>query len=811
MEPYIRVLLVEQEPDTISAVSLFLSEIKECLLRISSSGEEALLTISEYKPYLVLFAYGLLGRDSLQVLSEMHRKFPGTYLIVSVPASNQDLFHTLMVAGANDCICKDKNYIPDLVQAAKRAFIRISEREAFQLPSMARAECFAIDDNLPDLVFTLDLNGKFIYANRAIRQLLGYEQKDVVGRTFLEFLSTKRSRLRFEKYLSRVENDVHFRSAVRLVNALGVEEEFEINCTVMEGENIYGVARKERPVEAPKEMEEMEVSDIAEEESQEVIPPRLDHYRIVTLLGAGAMGRVYKGFDEQLERFVAIKVLSRSLACSKENLQRFLQEARILANISHPNIALIYHFGNLDSLPFFCMEYLPGGSLESLLRRKGTLDPDTAVNYTQQVALGLNEALQKGVLHMDIKPSNLMLAENDRVKLVDFGLARWNHDLNQSSEKIVGTPMYIAPEQILTGEVDHRSDIYSLGITFFQMLYGFVPYCGRTVRETFEKCLEAKFPSRDSLDPAPSRLYEVICRMTAREPSDRYGNCSELIEDLERVKESSSSISVFEPSVAHKNNVRMEGLLHDRPLPEILGEISRRNFSGRLMLQWMDISKALHFRNGRIIAVLSTQEGEGFVEALQKNHYLKPKIAKQIQKASDDLYVQYSTSMNLLRQDMRREALKSERDLALQILQGLFRWEVGNFFFEEGDFPAQMGLEISIEDLLFRGVKEWMYAATIERRVFGGHCLIELLSDFQNTLLNIKPAPSDVFLLFRFEGTIPFRTLLPMSGISEEEFYRLIYLFFCLNVIKIHKLERQISSRSKKGEKMAVGHLRTHA
>ena len=216
------------------------------------------------------------------------------------------------------------------------------------------------------------------------------------------------------------------------------------------------------------------------------------------MLGAGSMGRVYKGFDDQLDRPVAIKVISQALAPDPDYLERFQKEARILASISHPNIALIYFLDKNHKPPFFCMEFMPGGSLEDLLQQRKKLDPELAVSYTMQVAIGLDEAYKRGIVHQDIKPSNLMIAENERLKIVDFGLARTSREIEEGPQVIAGTPLYIAPEQVQDGRTDFRSDIYSLGVTFFRMLYGRTPFAGGSLVEILYNQFHQGLPPRES-------------------------------------------------------------------------------------------------------------------------------------------------------------------------------------------------------------------------------------------------------------------------------------------------------------------------
>ncbi len=778
-------------------ISMFLAEIKECLLEIASSGEEALSKMPKFKPDVVLYAHGLQGKNTIEVLKEIHRHDPGAYLIVSAHTPREDLLNLLMLAGASDCIPKGKNYVVDLVQGVKKAFIRIAERQTFALPYMAKAECFAMDENLPDLILTLDLVGNFLYANKAITSLLGYEARDVIGNSFLDYLAEGSSRKNFEDYLAHLEQEIHFRGEAGLITSLGIDEEFEINFTLMEGEHIYGVIKKAN--RSGKDY--MEIRTQAEEEgialeNEEIIPPRLGQYRIVTLLGTGGMARVYKGFDEQLERNVAIKVLSKQFVSDQGQLERFHQEAKILASICHPNIGMIYHFGSsATELRFFCMEYLPGGSLDYQLRLKGTFDPETAVSYTIQVALGLNEALASRVLHLDIKPSNLMLAEKNRIKIVDFGLARANIEPGKPLEQIVGTPYYVAPEQIETGIVDQRSDIYSLGITFFQMLYGFVPFAGKTVQETFFKCLNGEFPAPESLDSSvPHELFEIILQMTARDPEHRYRKYSQLIKDLEGARRVHHTIAM--PGVAHQIEpiLRMAGSVHDRSFAEILGELETKGLCGKLTLRWVDVSKILHIKDGKIIAVLSNQEGENLLDSLVQSRRMSKNAAKKILSESSDIYQQYSSTCHQIAPETGVEFQKAIRDLAWRIVEGLFRWQVGDFAFEEGDFLAQSGLRISIRDLLLKGIKEWMPFDLIERRLPEDSSTIQLQPDSHQKLLTLQLQPADTFILFRFQEDISFEELHSLSAMPLEEFSRLIYLFYCLEIV--HFQQRLKGNRS---------------
>ena len=792
MEQFIRVLFAEEEADSISVVTLFLSEIKEVQLSVTSSAEETILKMDEVRASMILFGDGLQGRSSLETVEQLHRDYPSTYMIVTLKAPDPDRFSKFMSAGANDCLSRNKQYIPDLVQAIKKGLNRIAERKAFSISPMPRADQFVVDELLPDLVFYLSGSGKILYANRAIQDLLSTNQRRIVNKPFDDLILRPEQKEMFHDYLFSRDSHPGLRRIFSLGSASGASRDFEMNFALREGDVIYVVAR---PLPSSSEKTPVASAHSVFERSQE-LPVRIGPYRVLALLGAGSMGRVYKGFDEQLERFVAIKVIGKKLAATKDYLDRFHREAKLLATLTHPNIALIYFFGTLEGLPYFCMEYMAGGSLENLLRLQRTISPETAVSYTMQIAIGLSKALDKGVVHLDIKPSNLMIAENDRIKIVDFGLARTTHQLQSISAHIIGTPLYVAPEQIRGGMVDFRCDIFSLGITFFQMLYGFVPHASQKVQEVFRRRLKERLPPIDQLDSGvPERLYEMVLRMTHSDPAERYASYSDLINDLESARRGKVRKELaVELSPPAGSAVYMRGLLYDRSFAEVLGHIASNKLSGKLTLSWFDLCKNLHFRNGEIIAVISNQEGESFVDLLLKQNQLGAEKARQIEAASSDLFINYSSALSELTFEAKQKLSGELLDLAWRILQGLFSWVVGEFLFEEGDFPGQKAIRIPTGDILASGVRGWMDFPTIHRHLYGGHCRIQLHPDFQKILPVLSVAPSDAFILFRFDHSITFHELQDISGISEDEFYRLIYLFACVDILKVEEITQEAQS-----------------
>ncbi|MCA9710796.1 MAG: serine/threonine protein kinase [Myxococcales bacterium] len=207
-------------------------------------------------------------------------------------------------------------------------------------------------------------------------------------------------------------------------------------------------------------------------------PDVIGHFKVVGLLGKGAMGEVYEGRDEKLGRRVALKILGARHRESDEFRTRFLREGRALAAMNHPNIVQIYAIGEHEKRPFLAMEFLDGEDLGQALKKRGPLHPGDAAESIRQAAIGLAEAQRAGVVHRDVKPSNLVVTAQGAVKVTDFGLAKaLQEDLSITATGVfVGTPDYLAPEQAMGEEVDARADVYALGCSLFHMCSGHPPF-----------------------------------------------------------------------------------------------------------------------------------------------------------------------------------------------------------------------------------------------------------------------------------------------------------------------------------------------
>jgi eukaryotic-like serine/threonine-protein kinase len=263
---------------------------------------------------------------------------------------------------------------------------------------------------------------------------------------------------------------------------------------------------------------------------------QLGHYDIVAELGRGGMGVVYKGYESSLNRYVAIKVLAESLAHDESVKERFLREARSMASLNDPHIIQIYFIGEHEGQTFFVMEFVEGESLGSLLKRDGKLRPEQAARVIYQTAMGLATAHDKGVIHRDIKPGNLMVTSRGAIKIADFGIALVTQDFSKkltSTGEFVGTPGYLSPEVCLGKPVDSRSDIFSLGIVLFEMLTGRMPFTDESPLGLMLEVVRAEIPDVRQLNSdVDAELSRILSRMIAKDPNERYNNCHELADDL---------------------------------------------------------------------------------------------------------------------------------------------------------------------------------------------------------------------------------------------------------------------------------------
>ena len=264
-------------------------------------------------------------------------------------------------------------------------------------------------------------------------------------------------------------------------------------------------------------------------------------YEILERVGQGGMGAVYRARQLSLNRIVALKVLSPSLASDKSFVQRFQREARLAARLTHPNLVQVYNVGEHGGRRYIAMEFVEGPSVDKLIELYGRIAEGEAVDIAIGVACALSVAASQGIVHRDVKPSNILLSAEGTVKLTDLGLAKpvGEDDLHiTQAGAAVGTPNYMSPEQARgSQQIDGRSDVYSLGATLFHMLTGRPPFEGKTPFDTLRKHVDEPPPSPRDLNPAISReTAEIILRMLAKDPAQRFATPEEAGEALRQLR-----------------------------------------------------------------------------------------------------------------------------------------------------------------------------------------------------------------------------------------------------------------------------------
>src|SRR5215469_5229819 len=277
------------------------------------------------------------------------------------------------------------------------------------------------------------------------------------------------------------------------------------------------------------------------------LPVQIGKYEIVGLIGRGGMGVVYKARDNTLGRPVALKVMTGDLAADTETRVRFVREARSVSVLQHANIVVVYELGEHDSSPYIAMEFLEGEPLDHLIRSGVPFSLLEKIDIILQVAKALEYAHNRGVIHRDIKPSNIMRMHDSTVKVVDFGIAHLTDQTITRTGMVLGTPAYLAPEQLNGLGIDRRTDIFSLGVVMYQLLSGKLPFEGTNTAETMMKILLEPPPRLSHQgDMNLPTLQQIVDQALAKKKEERFQSCSEMAEALARLRKNLSARTALE-------------------------------------------------------------------------------------------------------------------------------------------------------------------------------------------------------------------------------------------------------------------------
>ncbi|MCY7375506.1 MAG: protein kinase [Pyrinomonadaceae bacterium] len=328
----------------------------------------------------------------------------------------------------------------------------------------------------------------------------------------------------------------------------------------------------------------------------------LSHYRIIKQIGAGGMGEVYLAEDKRLDRKVAIKILPADFAADEDRVRRFEQEARATSALNHPNILTVYDIGTHDGAAFIVAELLEGEELRGRLN-DGAISQRKAIEYAQQIVSGLSAAHEKGVVHRDLKPENIFITKDDRVKILDFGLAKLKSSALEGgagSEDetrkpltnpgvIMGTIGYMSPEQVRGAAADHRSDIFSFGVILYEMLCGQKPFAGDSVIETLNAILKEDAPELDCDEKKVSpALEKIMRRCLEKKPEHRFHSAHDLCFALEALSASTSS--------SGKNFTTATALIDEKAKPSAWRRLLPWIFTGELAIALIALG-AMYFSN----------------------------------------------------------------------------------------------------------------------------------------------------------------------------------------------------------------------
>src|SRR5438874_730284 len=277
-----------------------------------------------------------------------------------------------------------------------------------------------------------------------------------------------------------------------------------------------------------------------------------NRYKLIDERGRGSFATVYVARDTENNHIYAVKVMHLELSNDGELLARFQREAHILLNLHDPHIVRIVDYGNDTNMPFIVMDYIDGQNLKYHMITHGPMEPLRALNYTRQIAEGLDTAYKQGVVHRDIKPQNILIDNKDDVKITDFGLARSRETVTLTQSNVfMGTAYYISPEQAESGRsADTRSDLYSVATVLFEMLTGSPPFEGETAVDIVIKHMNAKVPSICHIRPdLPGEVDIFMQKAMAKSAADRFATPREFIVGLEQVQEYIQAMPVEPPAI----------------------------------------------------------------------------------------------------------------------------------------------------------------------------------------------------------------------------------------------------------------------
>lgn len=488
-EESISVLIAEDEAVTRLGIKFALhtfSDVK--VVGESADGVSAILQVLAKRPAVVLMDIGLPKVDGITAARKVKEALPRTKIIVFTCSEDEEKIHMALDAGVDGYCLK-----------------KVSGENLYSAIRAVQSGEFWLDPDLKPAKEILDC----VNAEKAVRA-------GRIPQSAPKAASAEASPVNLESPEKELSKLLDYRP-----------------------EDTPVINRTARSAGAGQLTDEQLAEQKASGASRTIIG---DRYQIDKVLGKGGMGMVYKGRHIYMNRMVAIKILHPDQAQDESVVSRFHKEARSLCQFSHPNLVSVFDFGIMSTgEPYMVMDYCDGQSLDQILRQERRLSTNRALNLFIQACRALDAVHSQGIVHRDIKPSNLLVSEGDILRVVDFGLAKNVGGLEKlikltCTGEVVGSPSYMSPEQCTGQDLDHRSDIYSLGIAMYEALTGQLPYEADSFYEILNKHIRGNPPRQPFVDNnVPSNLEEIIFRCLDKDPDARFQSARELLSALEGV------------------------------------------------------------------------------------------------------------------------------------------------------------------------------------------------------------------------------------------------------------------------------------